>query len=334
MAWQTDTMWLLLASDENYAMTLAVTLTSALMHLPAGTAPCVVVVADAWSSDSRRRLEAVVAKQSSDTLLHWRDAATVDLSRFQGHRHIKRAAYLRLFAEHFMPADADRVLYLDADLLINANLTTLYGSDLHGHLMAAARDQAVATLADSPGTQAYATLGLQGSTPYFNTGVLLMNLHNWRRSERRELLMQHAALYGHLGFCDQDALNLTYSDQWLELSPDWNVQGGLLAIEDQPAGSWPRTLGPDRARLLSEGKIFHFSGPLKPWTLGNRHPQVKAWHDTLARSGWFTSTELARHRLGFCVRNHAYRVLTRTGVRALRGNVHPRIDSDSHLAPG
>lgn len=48
--------------------------------------------------------------------------------------------YLKLFIPQLLPADAGRCLFLDVDMIINADITELYHMDLSGKIIAAAED--------------------------------------------------------------------------------------------------------------------------------------------------------------------------------------------------
>ena len=147
-------------------------------------------------------------------------------------------------------APAERVLYLDADILVCKDLRELWNTDLGGHSIAAAPD-IVPDIRHPKGDQ-YVPQG-----PYFNPGVLLLNLVKIRPTlPKLEALCYEIrdAPYG-----DWDPLDIHFGGDWVLLSPTWNAQGtGSMA-------KWP---DPVEQKLpldqLDDPVIIHFSGPLHP----------------------------------------------------------------------
>ena len=87
-----------------------------------------------------------------------------------------KAMWYRIFLPELLP-QLDRVLYLDADTLIVDSLAPLWATDLEGAYLAA-----VTNVFQSNHVHRPAELGLAGPHVYFNSGVLLMNLADMRRT--------------------------------------------------------------------------------------------------------------------------------------------------------
>ena len=80
--------------------------------------------------------------------------------------------YYRLAAPLLLPPELDRILYLDADIVVINPLGPLYRSDFEGNLfMACTHTRELLTRANSH------RLGLEEPVPYINTGVILMELN-------------------------------------------------------------------------------------------------------------------------------------------------------------
>lgn len=87
--------------------------------------------------------------------------------------------FYRLFAHRIFP-HLDKILYLDSDTLIFNDLTELYNTDISGFTMGAVRDMApTEDLNNKNGKYVhdFANKYLKNG-PYFNSGVLLINLKN------------------------------------------------------------------------------------------------------------------------------------------------------------
>ncbi|KAI0829280.1 glycosyl transferase [Trametes gibbosa] len=139
----------------------------------------------------------------------------------------------------------ERVLYLDADVLVRGDLRELWDTDLQGNPIAAAVDIGFPMGHDT------------ARGPYFNAGVLLMDLASIR-ARIGELNATATALKA-AKMLDQDALNAHFAGAWLPLSLRWNAQG---------LGTYATCRTPERDTLpmdeMADPKIVHFTGELHP----------------------------------------------------------------------
>ena len=85
--------------------------------------------------------------------------------------------YFRLLCPKYLPETLNRVLYLDCDILVRSSLEELYSTQLDGKPLAAVEDVL------SPNIGMLENLGMTGTSKYFNSGVLLIDLAAWRKSE-------------------------------------------------------------------------------------------------------------------------------------------------------
>ena len=164
--------------------------------------------------------------------------------------YISAAAYLRLFLPDVLPTDVRRLVYLDSDVIVFGDLSPLWDVPLHAAPFAAVPETFL--LGDRGGIPG-AGPEHDRAAPYFNTGVLLMNLPVWRdlRITERCLGYLHQNA-GQLRMADQDALNLVGYGRWVPLSRRWNWMLYLLESNDDPVPA-------------EEVSIIHFLGPNKPW---------------------------------------------------------------------
>ena len=115
-------------------------------------------------------------------------------------------ALMKLALEQVLPAEEKRVLWLDADTIVDDDLTPLLEMDLEGNLMAAVEE---------PGRSRHPFV-------YYNAGVLLMDLEEIRNSGKgRE--MTDLVNRRRLDYPDQDAINLLCQTRIRRVEPDWNA---------------------------------------------------------------------------------------------------------------
>ncbi len=165
--------------------------------------------------------------------------------------HFKKSNYYRLFAADLIKSAS--CLYLDADILVLDSIKELVEIDFSDYYLAAVED---------PGFDRHEELGMNAASKYFNSGVMLLNLHKWRRNSVREkvisLIKEKPAS---IRFVDQCGLNGVVDGRWLELDPKFNCQSSMLTIESHGNSKM--------GRLPS---IVHFTGSGKPWHMNNKHP--------------------------------------------------------------
>lgn len=141
-------------------------------------------------------------------------------------------AYFRLLLGEVLRAP-ERAIYLDADTVVNGDLGELWRRDLGGATAAAVVDylprsrDAVAN---------WRELGLDGDAPYYNTGVLLVNLDAWRSEDVGARAFaccrdnaDHLLAQGRFAQHDQYGLNVILRGRWHTLGSLWN--GGSELVE-------------------------------------------------------------------------------------------------------
>jgi lipopolysaccharide biosynthesis glycosyltransferase len=167
-------------------------------------------------------------------------------------RYLSTGMYLRLFLPDIVPADLTRLLYLDSDVLVWGDLGVLWDESLGEAPLGAVLDGFTRTMGHRGGVPG-AGPQVRLNAPYFNSGVLLINIPRWRQlGITQQCLAYVRANRDRLRFPDQDALNLVTYGQWRRLEHQWNdtLFWWLVPGEREPRG---------RVR------ITHFIGQQKPW---------------------------------------------------------------------
>ena len=188
---------------------------------------------------------------------------------------LSQAAFCRYLAADLMP-DVQRCLYLDGDVLVRRDPSPLAGSDLGGHTVGAVRSRVAPFVASPGGVRAWFELGMSGAAPYFNSGVLVMDLERWRArgitARLTEFLVRHGS---DTWFSDQEALNAVLWDDWQALDRSWNyithvAESFLPAPEEEP----------------DDPGVVHFAGRAKPWVFGPMPMYADEWYRVLASTPW------------------------------------------------
>jgi lipopolysaccharide biosynthesis glycosyltransferase len=172
--------------------------------------------------------------------------------------HQSTACFWRLMLARVVPESVDRILYLDADTIVTRPLEDLFAFDLGGKLLAAAPN---GKWWPWPTPEGIAELGLPPNAPYFNSGVMLIDLDKWRATDAETVVLRYIATNPErLMIVDQDALNGAFHDDWAPLQERFNYQ-----------------ITPGY-RLGARPSIVHYAGPKKPWSdMTGRYPASIYW---------------------------------------------------------
>ncbi len=235
--------------------------------------------------DYERSLMSQISAAAGEAVtLCWLDARSLRLQDAHLPPSLPTAALFRLRIGDLLPEDVERVIYIDADTAVRRPLDELWETNLNGCVLGAVRDSVVPWAAAPKGLP-WSEVGVPPETPYFNSGVLVVDMRAWRSqriSEHAvELLTQHRFLYG-----DQCALNTVLRGAWAPIGPQWNIQGGHLAGDGSLA--WVAESRERLAAAIDDPAIVHFnnSGLGRPWESECTHPYRDLWLEYLDRTSW------------------------------------------------
>jgi lipopolysaccharide biosynthesis glycosyltransferase len=119
--------------------------------------------------------------------------------------HTTPATWFRLLLPNILPADIERLIYLDPDTIVLSDISELFHTDMQSAPLAA--------VVDYNNTRMSAMYELKN---YVNSGVLLMDLQEWRDKDYVALCLEHARRTRdeHL-FTDQCAINTFFAERIL-----------------------------------------------------------------------------------------------------------------------
>jgi len=207
--------------------------------------------------------------------IHWLKAEKEKLAGLPVWGRISATTYLKLTLGEWLPPHVERALWLDCDLLVTADIATLWEMSMEGLPALAAQDQRVPLVSSRFGVQGYAELGLDPAAMYFNAGVMLIDVDGWRKLEVAARALDYLKQYrDKVYFWDQEALNAVLAGRWGLLDGRWN---------------WHPSLSHLRKVEQREPWILHFSGNLKPWECEGssmHYGLYRFYLDQTAWSGW------------------------------------------------
>ncbi|MDT0441372.1 glycosyltransferase family 8 protein [Streptomyces johnsoniae] len=202
--------------------------------------------------------------------------------------HVSAMAYARAMAPQLI--DAERLVYLDCDVIACTGVGTLLRPIAADYALAAARDVYGPEL-DAPhvGPQRFPFGRRAGTFPYFNSGVMAVDVQKWREqgvTERFTDLMKDPEWRPALD--DQDTLNFLLDGRFEMLDPRWNVVPVDFLNRSFGSASMPgdRYVPAEYQRDLEESPwIVHYLTDRKPWLVDfGDDPLGHLWHATAAEA--------------------------------------------------
>ena len=109
------------------------------------------------------------------------------------------SVYLRLFFSEMIDVRGKRVLYLDADTIVNGSLQSLFEYDLGG--------KSIVMVLESIRDNYKVMIGMGEDSDYYNSGVILLDVDKWIANRYCERLVEHIQNVRSSYIGDQDFLN-------------------------------------------------------------------------------------------------------------------------------
>ncbi len=156
--------------------------------------------------------------------------------------YLSKMTYARILIPDLIPAE--RVLYLDADVIVDRNLDDLFNMDLQGNAVAAADDY---------------------FGDFFNAGVLLMDNAKLRQTNFVHDLLERGK--NAPADNDQTLLNDEFKDSHLTLPGTYNVQVGGDLVTFWQHDDVDRY--EDELKKAEPYTIIHYTTNSKPWMTTN-----------------------------------------------------------------
>ena len=291
----------LCASDDNYIKPLAVTLHSAATSLRPGNHLHVLLMDGgikeaSWAGLRETLLDLPIS-------IHVLRPNRKEISDLGISHHITHTAYFRLLAARLLPDSIDKVIYLDSDVLVKDDLTELWNLDVGDNYCLAAVDiacpfvdayaaetkfkqfkKAIPHLAAISPIPNWRELKLDGTAPYFNSGVMVLNLARWRAESIDKKLLACLRDNSKYVWCwDQYALNVVFAGQWKKLPARWNQGAHVFEYPDQSHSPIDES---EFVAMRDDPALIHFTTEFKPWMFQPFHPLRERFFQQLDQTAW------------------------------------------------
>ena len=250
---------IILAADDNYAIPCMVTIASILSNnVPEN---CNInVLTEGFNEENTKLFEKLRQEFVGASI----NIVVVDKALIKGAIVTERfpiSNFFRLLVPMFF--DFDKALYMDCDIIVNDDISELWNTDLGDMACGIIEDQACEDITLHNRIHTF--------TPYYNAGVLLMNLDVWRKENISQRLVEYMKDYPERClYPDQDAINAILVGKLMPLPYRFNFQERWY----EPQQHW--LMHRDKWEAIEEAKkkpaILHYTGPQKPWMEGCSHP--------------------------------------------------------------
>lgn len=303
-------MNILFSSDDNYAQHLGVAMYSLMIHNQKAKKLNFFVVDNHISEDNLSKLKQVVEGFSNSTINFISFDSFAKELILDMPWPISLSAYARLFAAEILPKDIDRVLYLDCDMVINHDLSDLWNIDLQGKCIGAVQDQVRPSIKES--------VGLQYNDRYFNSGLLLVDLRQWRIQNIGNQALEFIRIHeGRVTHHDQGVLNGLLHTKWMRLPLKYNVMTIHYLMKQSDIVKYYKEYSEfygqqEISFAINYPCIIHYTPSFtsRPWELNCKHPLRILYNAFLSKTPWMDYS-LSPERIPWYIKiiNYRYRNL-------------------------
>lgn len=275
------------ASDDRFAEILGVSLVSLYENNADMDEIHIYVLDSGISNANKKRLCSVCGQYNREVIrfISARDISKI-LSMNVNTDRGSLSQYARLFVSRDLPEALERVLYLDCDIIINDSLYDLWNLDLKG--------KTIAALKDAFSKQYRKNIELQPNDVMFNSGVMLIDMKNWKEKHVEQKLLSFIRRHnGVIQQGDQGALNAMLSKDTYCFHPRFNsitifydFTYEEMLVYRKPVDFYSKK---DVKSAVEHPVIIHYATSFtstRPWIEGSRHRYKDRWLYYKSKSPW------------------------------------------------
>ena len=272
------------ATDENYVKLTAVSLCSL---LKTNTSHPVIVLSSDISAESQNLLHDLANRMGRSLQILDTNIALSELKTLGANGYVSFSVYSRLFIPALLGNTFDRAVYLDSDTLIMGSLDPLCQFNLKGKSFAIGYD--------CISNKYKKLINLPPTAPYFNSGMLVLDLAEWKRHLCTERILDYMKKVRHdLMFGDQDYFALVLADDAAILPPEYNflthfqmfkTRKAALCATGTPECAWYNET--QYAAAQKRPIVHHFLGHTlgRPWYRESLNPLREIYRHFAAEAG-------------------------------------------------
>lgn len=226
-------MNILLASDDNYAPLLGVTVYSFLKNNTLEFDQINIIILDGGIKENNKsKIQTICNEFDNQITLNFikydniGEIIGIELTATRA-----LATYARLLICSLLDSDIDKILYLDCDALVVDSVKELWETDITDYYCGAVLDAGpkyINTFLEFPEDH-----------DHFNAGMLLINLKLWRENDLENKFIEYIlSKDGEVFHNDQGVINVVCENRILKLKPNYNILSPFFEVDYDNVLKW------------------------------------------------------------------------------------------------
>ncbi len=264
-------------SNDAYAQHLGVTLYSLLENCSCPDKIRINVVDMDISSINKKKLDWVVKKFKAH--INYLKPKPGILKGIEISKRFGKETYYRFSL--IETAKTDKLLSIDSDMIVKGDVKELFDLKFKDNVLFAVKDL------DLP-LKNRLKLGIKSDTPYFNSGLLFIDLKEWKKNKLTEKSLKWIKENNQkTEFADQDGLNMALVGKWKEIDPSWNMLTKVFYYNLPIPFIYCHNVNAVTVyKKIKQPNIIHYTGFLKPWFFFDPIPLKKEYLSYLKKTPW------------------------------------------------
>lgn len=277
-------MNILYTCDNNYVWLMGISIISLFENNKHIKEMKVYLLGENISCENKAQLDCIAQKYGREVIL-------VDVPRFDIPVSLLSArwplsAFTRLYAGELLPEDVGKVLYLDCDTIITGDIGPLQSIDFENNIVMGIKDCISGGYKEN--------IGLDRNAPYYNAGVLLLDLVKLRKINVSKEIDNYMHKYiKFINYADQDILNGMFKGRIGTLEPKYDVMTIDVAHSYKEIVKLRRPTNFYSENELKDAVnnpvIIHFTTNMlivRPWFINSDHPLKNEFEKYMGLSVW------------------------------------------------
>lgn len=267
---------IVLTGDEKYVLPIGVAMFSIVKNLSHNRIANFFLIVSGWGEQEEKEIRKLL--NCNITILHVEKYlyyfSNADSKEFKNSYIQSLSPYYRLLIPQILPEYIDKVIYFDADMVTDNDLSIIYDSLTEDKLCAAVAELFANKYYDttlkhlSEWNEFDKFNSDRFKYPYFNAGFFVLNLKLSRKLNLFNEFLNFLQKHPNPPYADQDTLNAVcgqkYSDKMMYLPLNWNVFTDIIYSSDlffdtNLFSYW------QIQSAFQKPYVYHYAGPNKPW---------------------------------------------------------------------
>ena len=280
--------------DEGYAMQIATSITSILENNK-NKDICFYILGDAYSDTTMKRFCSIEKKYKTKIeIVDITDKMrTLEKTALYNAGDVKMNGlltfmYARLFIGSVLPTDIEKVIYIDADTVVQGDIQTVYNKKLPDVCI-------IGAVRDIWPMSYNKVIHHEDDDLYFISSFLLIDLTKWRKENIEKQIMKHIKSLNKKYFMhDQDIINVCLKGKIDTLPLEWGMVYIVRAYTPEQilwfSGKTEETFY-TKKQISSAKKrnlLVHYAGDYygRPWVFPNACHDSRIWYRYFKMTPW------------------------------------------------